>query len=166
MVRVIASKQKKNSLMDKMTLLSKIRKALINDKIAKKICKEKGVGEWFLKGVPIDFGEIKPSAKTVDSSIILNNKLMDKPFNIMMRYVIHELTHSIQHVQDQESKRDTEEYLDRPTEIEAFKNQIEYDADKRGEDKAEEYVDGLLDFHDIKGKERKDKKDELLEDLD
>ncbi len=137
----------------------------MNDKIAKKICKEKGVGEWFLAGVPIKFDKMKQSAKTVDSRIILNRKLLKKDFDIIMRYVIHELTHSIQHVQDYEkrSKMEEKEYLDKDTEVEAFRYQIEFDSKNRGKHKAEEYVEELLDYHDITGKDREDKKDELLD---
>jgi hypothetical protein len=163
MIRITSSKNK-NQLFDEITILSKIRNALLNDKVAKKICKEKGVGEWFLDGVPILFDDIKQSAKTVDSRIVLNRKLKDRPFNILMRYVIHELTHSIQHVQKirgKSKKRDTD-YLDRDTEIEAFKYQVEFDSDKRGKGKDKEYVEDLLDYHDISGEEREDKKDVLL----
>jgi hypothetical protein len=164
MIRITASK-KSSQLFDEITILSKIRKALLNDKIAKKICKEKNVGEWFLEGVPITFDEIKQSAKTIDSNIILNRSLMQKPFDIMMRYVIHELTHSIQHVQKLRSEKtdDNEGYLDKDTEIEAFRYQVEFDEENRGRGKAEEYVEDLLDYHDIKGPDRADKKDELLD---
>jgi hypothetical protein len=165
MIRITSSK-KSNSLLDEITALSKIRNALLNDKIAKKICKEKGIGEWFLAGVPIKFDKIKQSAKTVDSYIILNKSLLKKPFDIMMRYVIHELTHSIQHVQNfrkKDTKKENEEYLDKDTEVEAFKYQVEFDAENRGQGKAEKYVEDLLDYHKIKGKERADKRDELLD---
>jgi len=168
MIRITSSK-KNNQLFDEITALSEIRKALLSDKIAKKICKEKGIGEWFLAGVPIKFEKIKQTAKTVDSYIILNKSLLKKPFDIMMRYVIHELTHSIQHVQNfnkKDIKKDNEEYLDKDTEVEAFKYQVEFDRESRGKGKAEKYVEDLLDYHDITGKDRADKKDELLDESD
>ena len=40
MIRITSSK-KGNKLFDEIAILSKIRKALLNDKVAKKICKEK-----------------------------------------------------------------------------------------------------------------------------
>ena len=165
MIRITSSK-KGDRLSDEISILSKIRSALTNDKVAKKICKEKGVEDWFLEGVPIIFDKIKQSAKTVDSVIILNRELMKKPFDIMMRYVIHELTHSIQHVQSSgkhKNKNSEEDYLDKDTEIEAFKYQVEFDEKERGREKAEEYVDSLLDYHKVRGKDRLDKKDELLD---
>ena len=168
MIRITSSK-KNNKLLSEIDALAKIRDALMNDKVAKKISKEKGMKNEFLAGVNISFAEIKPSAKTVDSFIILNKKLLKKPFSVMMRYVIHELTHSIQHVQNFEKKdrrKDKEDYLDKDTEIEAFKYQIEFDAENRGEGKAEKYTEDLLDYHKIKGKDREDKKDKLLGESD
>jgi len=166
MIRITSSK-KSNHLLDENSALSKIRIALLNDKIAKKICKEKGMKESFLAGVNISFGKIKQSAKTVDSNIILNKNLLEKPFDIMMRYVIHELTHSIQHIQNFEKRKEKkkkEDYLDKDTEIEAFKYQIEFDEENRGREKVDEYVEDLLDYHEITGKDRDDKKSELLDD--
>ena len=165
MIIITSSKKDKSKLFDEIELLSKIRRALLNDKVAKKICKEKGVENWFLEGVPISFQEIKPSAKTVDSKIILNEKLARKSFNIIMRYVIHELTHAIQHADKYGKKRpkkDKGEYLDKGSEIEAFQYQVEFDSNKRGKGKAEEYVEELLEYHDLSEGEKKDKRTELL----
>jgi len=165
MIRVIASKKKSNSLLEQMEILSHVRTALMNDKVAKQICKDKGMGEWFLKSVPISFDKLKPTAKTINGKIVLNPKLMKKPFNILMRYVIHELTHAIQHVDDFGEKEDdkSQDYLDREDEVEAFQYQVEYDVGERGLEKVEEYVEGLLDFHDIPAVKQNDKKEELLD---
>ena len=165
MIIITSSKENKDSLVDEVELLAKVRRALLNDKTAKKICREKNIGEWFLSGVPIKFEDIKQSAKTVNAHIILNKELAEKPFEILMRYVIHELTHAIQHTQNDNKKNNTDEaedYLDKDTEVEAFKYQIEFDSKKRGDSKAEEYVDDLLDFHNLRGQDRDEKKRELL----
>tara|TARA_Y100001938_G_C8070752_1_gene422910 strand:+ start:728 stop:1237 length:510 start_codon:yes stop_codon:yes gene_type:complete len=162
---ITSSKKDKNKLFDEIELLSKVRKALLNDKVAKKICREKDVGNWFLEGVPISFDRIKPSAKTVDSKIILNEKLAEKSFEIIMRYVIHELTHAIQHADKYGNKKQdkrNKEYLDRGSEIEAFQYQVEFDSNKRGKEKAEEYVEELLEYHDLSGDDKADKRVELL----
>ena len=55
------------------------------------------------------------------------------------------------------------DYLDLPSEEEAFKIQLEYKEREEGEESAEDYVEGLLDHHKIKGKEREEKKQELME---
>jgi hypothetical protein len=164
MIKIYASK-KENSVMEKIMLLSELRSTLINDKIAKEICKENNIDNTFLLGVPISFDELDVSAKTVDGSILLNQKLMEKEFDIVMRYVIHELVHAIQHAdgksRDKEDK--AKDYLDKQTEVDAFIEQIKFDKENRGEEAAEEYVEELLDHHDLFGKKRKEKKEELLD---
>ena len=77
--------------------LSRIRSELLNDPIAKDIASDlKEDADKFLKCVSISFDELDVSAKTTNGNIILNQKLIDKPFPVMMRYVIHELTHAVQ----------------------------------------------------------------------
>jgi hypothetical protein len=154
--------------MRQMETLSKIRTALMNDYVAKEICEENNVGHWFLVSVPIRFEDLKVTAKTVNGNIILNPKLMKKPFEILMRYVIHELVHAIQHIEEYGSKQTDKkkDYLNREDEIEAFQYQVKYDEDQRGEDKVDEYVDGLLKFHDVPEDQRKDKKKEIMERAD
>jgi predicted metal-dependent peptidase len=148
-----------------MESLSKIRTALMNDDIAKEICKDLGIGEWFLTSVPIRYEEIKVTAKTVNGNIILNPKLMKKPFDILMRYIIHELVHAIQHIHEYGEKQTDKrkDYLNREDELEAFQYQVKFDEEHRGEDKAERYVDRLLNFHDVPEGKKKEKKKEIME---
>lgn len=164
MIKIYASK-KRSSIFDKIMLLSEVRSTLINDKIAKDICKENKIEKDFLLGVPISFDELDVSAKTIDGCIFLNEKLMEKEFDILMRYVIHELVHAIQH-SDKNAKNkedDSKDYLDKQSEIDAFIEQVKFDKENRGEDAAEEYVEELLDHHNLKGRKRDKKKEELLE---
>lgn len=166
---IVMAKKTKKGLLQKIMLLSKVRAELINDSIAKDICKENDVDKDFLKGVPITFKDIDVAAKTIDSEIILNTKLIKKPFDIVMRYVIHELVHAIQHCKanGKSSKKDkSEDYLDKKTEVEAFQQQIRYESKVNGEESAEEYVEGLLDYHGMDGKRGDKKKEELMEEVD
>ena len=162
------AKKQENKVMEEQELLSKIRSALINDSVAKDICKEYDIGNWLLKSVPIRFEKLEVSARTTDGNIILNKELKKKPFEIIMRYVIHELTHAVQHAKkDPNLKKDKKKkYLDKENEIEAFQNQIKYADKKRGRSKTLEYVDDLLEYHDIDGKKKVQKKKMLLEKLD
>lgn len=166
---IVRAKKKEKNLLQKIMLLSKVRTELMNDSIAKDICKENDIDEEFLAGVPIRFDKLDVSAKTINSEIILNTKLMEKSFDIIMRYVIHELVHAIQH-SERNGKRKKEDksadYLDKESEIEAFQKQVLYESEVNGEKSAEKYVDGLLDYHDIEGKEGKEKKRELMEEVD
>jgi predicted SprT family Zn-dependent metalloprotease len=140
----------------------------MNDYVAKEICEENSIGSWFLASVPIRFEDLKVTAKTVNGSIVLDPKLMKKPFKILMRYVIHELVHAIQHIEEYGKKQTDKrkDYLNREDEIEAFQYQVKYDEDQRGEAKVEEYVDGLLKYHDVPEDQRKDKKKEIMERAD
>ena len=164
MIKIYASNDS-ISIMDKIMLLSEVRATLINDKIAKDICKENNIEKDFLLGVPISFDKLDVSAKTIDGSIFLNEKLAKKDFDILMRYVIHELVHAIQHSDEKNKNKEdkAEDYLDRQSEIDAFVEQIKFDKKNRGKDAAEEYVEELLDHHNIKGDRREKKREELLE---
>ena len=150
--------------MKQMETLARIRTSLMNDETAKDICSENDIEYWFLTSVPISFDNLKVTAKTVNGNITLNPKLMKKPFKIIMRYVIHELVHAIQHVKDYGKKQDDKrkDYLNREDEIEAFQYQVKYDNRNRGMEKTEEYVDGLLDYHDLPENKKKDKKKEIM----
>lgn len=167
----ISSLKKEDNLMSQISYLARIRESLINDQIAKIICDDMGFDYKFLMGVPIRFEKIDVSAKTVNSNISLNPKLMNKSFGIVMRYVIHELVHCFQHVKDYKKKKnndskDNEDYLDDKDEIEAFQWQIKYDEESRGEEQVGEYVDDLLEYHDVPKTERDDKKELFLEKTD
>lgn len=163
-MKIIASSKKKNNRLTEVEILAKLRSFLANSSLAKEICREKNLSETFLQGVPISFDDMKESAKTVNSNIYLNRKLADKPLDMIKRYLIHELTHAVQHVVEPgvSAKMKKKEYLDKDTEVEAFQNQIEFQKSREGKEATEKYVENLLDFHDIKGKKREDKKDELL----
>jgi len=82
-----------------------------------------------------------------------------------MRYIIHELVHAIQHI-DEYGKKQTDkrkDYLNREDELEAFQYQVKFDEEHRGEDEAEKYVNRLLSFHDVPKNKRQEKKEEIME---
>jgi hypothetical protein len=160
------SKKRSYTIRDAFKKLSEIRSEILNDPIAKDIASElNDDSDNFLKCVSISFGELDVSAKTWNGNVILNHKLMDKPFPIMMRYVVHELTHAVQHIlnngsQNSKSKGD---YLGKDTEVEAFQRQVEYHAENVSDKDAEKYVDELLAYHDTPKSKREDMREELLE---
>ena len=149
--------------------LSKIKNAMKEDEVVEEIFEDAGHHLDTLDGINIDFSdEIDVSAKTINSRILLNKKLLDESFDIMMRYAVHELVHALQHMESEDAIEsymayDKEEYLDRPDEIEAFQRQNQYDANQRGEEEVVAYVEDLVDYHDIPPDEQEDKKEELLE---
>lgn len=166
MITIIAKKNKTN-LHNIIELLAEIKRTMRNDDVVKEICKEHGFDIDILDGIPIEFIEdLEASAKTTNSCIKLNSNLLDEEFEVIMRYAVHELVHALQHMLPDNYNCDDEEYLERPDELSAFQYQIKYEDKERGKDKAEEYVDDLIEYHEIPPEKQENKKEELLEKTD
>jgi hypothetical protein len=167
---VTAKKKKIESIENQVKILSKVKKYLKKDPVIKEICDEYGRRPEDLDGVSITFdSKLDVTAKTVDGKMFLNTSLLDEKFEILCRYVVHELTHVFQHMEKEfrknRAKRE-KEYLERPEEIEAFQNQIKFDANNRSEEEAKKYVNKLLRYHEVKDEEEADsKRKELLKKL-
>ncbi len=165
---IIIAKQNKNNkdLEDRISLLSRIKKEIKQDEVCKDICKEHGFDLSIIDGISIDFDDdIDVSAKTINSKIFLNSGLLEKSFETIMRYVVHELVHAFQHMKmyGEDKNKKEQEYLDDENEVEAFKRQVEFQAKEEGVDKAEDYVEDLIEYHEVPEDERNSKKNELLE---
>tara|TARA_Y100000034_G_scaffold115355_1_gene152424 strand:+ start:962 stop:1501 length:540 start_codon:yes stop_codon:yes gene_type:complete len=171
-MKIVRSKKKSKSpsLVEVNNILANIRLFLLRNPVAKEMCKEMGFEESILYGISISFSDdLDVAAKTVNSNIILNIDLHDEDFSIIMRYVIHELTHAFQHMKRADSKDpyDNFEYLDRPDELEAFQYQIEFDDEYGvGESDTAEYVEELMEYHDIDKEDKGNKREELLDKTD
>ena len=119
-----------------------------------------------IDSVHVEFSDLDVSAKTKDAKIYLNRKMLESDSDIKdpAHYLAHEITHYLQQVTGNVAGHsDVEDYLDKPTEEEAFRIQVDFKKRNEGEDEAQTYVEELLDHHDIDGKEREEKRDELLE---
>jgi hypothetical protein len=165
MIVVFAKKDGDDRLERTIELLSEIKENLKTSDIAKEICKKYGYDIDIIDGIPIEFkDDLGSSAKTINSKISISDELIDAPIEKIMRYAIHELVHALQHMQryGKEDPYKDKKYLDRPDEIEAFQSQIEFEAKEVGMDEAEDYVDDLLDYHDIPENDKDDKKEELM----
>lgn len=163
---IVFAKAAKNELADEIETLKEIKNKLKDDPIIIALFKEYGRDISLFDGIPIDISDdIDVSAKTINSRIILNKRLLEEPFEILCRYAVHELVHSLQHL-DIDTNEDPYadlDYLDRPDELKAFQEQIKYDEENRSKEDVIDYVEDLLDYHDIDEDDREDKKDELLE---
>ena len=161
---ITAKKKAKDlSVLENMKDLAEIRKDLLNNSIAKEICDDNNIGSWFLAVVPIMFSELEVSAKTEDGNILLSDDLKDHPHKTRMRYVLHELVHAIQHSLDKNKDSDKErDYLDRDDELEAFQYQLKFDKDNMSKGDLDEYLDNLMDHHDIPDVDRESKIIELM----
>lgn len=171
MIIIIAKKEESEySLQDSIEMVSDIKASLKDNEIVKEICKEHGFDLDIIDGIAIEFGdpeEVDASAKTVNARIFLNEMLLDGPYEEIMRYAIHELVHALQHMEREENEPadpyESMEYLDRPDELEAFQYQIKFEEEARGKEKAEEYVNELIEYHEIPHHHRENKKEELME---
>lgn len=147
-------------------MIKKLKEYLRTDETTLKMFKEYKVDIAELEYIPMMFGNIDVSAKTDHGIIIYNYRLlMDGDFFKDFSYGVHEMTHWLQQTTGSKATISSDEgsYLDNPYEQEGFQNQVVYIADQFGEEEAENYVDDLLDHHDIDSKkEIKDKKETLM----
>lgn len=120
-----------------------------------------------IDSVPISFQDLDVSAKTKDEEILINRSLLEDGFEDDIHYIVHELCHYLQQsTGDVLEYKDLSnlDYLEKPTELEAFQYQVQFMRDYYGDSEAEQYVDDLLDFHEYSGDKRKEKKTKLLGD--
>jgi hypothetical protein len=146
-------------------MLKKMREYLKKDGVVQEMFNEYGVDIEEIDFIPMRFGKLEVSAKTNHGVIIFNYKLLtDGDFFKDFSYGVHEMTHWLQQTTGNKPTKSSDdgEYLDNKYEIEGFTNQVEYIANQFGEDEAENYVDDLLEHHEIDGKKYNDKKEELM----
>jgi uncharacterized protein YxeA len=91
--------------------------------------------------------------------------LTDGDFFKDFSYGVHEMTHWLQQTTGTKATKSSDDgsYLDNPYEQEGFQNQVEFIADQFGDQEAEQYVDDLLEHHEVEDKkEVKEKKETLM----
>lgn len=150
-------------------IIQKAKNAIKKNKIFKDMCKECNVNPEIIDIIPMKFGDIKVSANTSHGIITLNYKLLcDGDFLKDHMYIIHECKHYLDQCYGDGPTvgANDGDYLHNEDEQSAFQKQIEYIDDQFGEDKAEEYTDHLLDYHEKDGKERKNLKEKLMKEID
>jgi hypothetical protein len=146
-------------------LIDRAKKYLKKDKIWKKVCQDFGHKPDIIDHIPTMFSDLDVSAKTHHGVVIINYKVLsDGEFFTDYSYLIHEYTHWFQQCFGEKPTQssDNGSYLDNKYEQEGFQNQLEYIAHHFGEDDAEEYVEGLLEHHDIKSKSKQDELESVL----
>ena len=147
-------------------MIKKMREYLKQNEVVKKMFDEYKVDISEIDLIPMMFGNLDVSAKTDHGVIIFNYKLLtDGDWFKDFSYGVHEMTHWLQQTTGTKATKSSDEgsYLDNPYEQEGFQNQVEYIADQFGDEEAEQYVDDLLEHHEIEDKkEVKDKKETLM----
>jgi hypothetical protein len=138
--------------------------------VYKDMCKKCDVDIDVIDLVPVKFGDLDVSARTERGIITLNWKLLcNGNFFNNYHYLVHECDHYYRQCYGERPSKGADDgsYLDNPDEQAAFQKQIRYIDDEFGEDEAEDYVEHLLNHHDVKNsKEREDKKEKLMKDVD
>src|SRR5208282_1557888 len=146
-------------------MIKKMREYLKQNDIVQKMFKEYKVDIAEIDFIPMMFGNLDVSAKTDHGIIIYNYKLLtDGDFFKDFSYGVHEMTHWLQQTTGTKATKSSDDgdYLRNPFEQEGFANQVQYIADQFGEDEAKEYVDDLLEHHDVDNKKEKNELKEIL----
>lgn len=149
-----------------MKAIDRAKKKLKNDETMQAIFKEYGETVDIIDLIPTAFSDLDVSATTNHGVVYLNYSLLcDGDFTKDYQYLIHEYTHWADQCLGKRPTQsaDDGEYLKNPDEQKGFANQMEYVAREYGEDEAEEYVDNLLEHHEVKRKDQEDIKEKLLE---
>lgn len=147
-------------------LINRAKKFLKKNQVVIDMCKEYDLDVDIIDLIPVKFGDLDVSARTDHGVITLNYKLLcDGDFFNDYHYLVHEQKHFFQQCFGDKPTQGADDgnYLDNPYEVDSFQRQVEYIDDMLGEEEAENYIEHLLDHHDVKGKEKEDKKEELME---
>ena len=143
-------------------LLNKIKQKIKKSDTVKNMCEEYGEDVSIIDLVPMAFLELDVSAKTEKGCIYFNYDLVDRP-NEIDHYACHELLHFFQQCFGDgptKGSTDSEDYLDNEYEQEGFQAQTEYLSETRDDQAAVNYVEQVLNHHNVddvdKAKRRKD----------
>ena len=146
-------------------MIKKMREYLKQNEVVQAMFKEYKVDIEEIDYIPMMFGNLDVSAKTDHGVIIYNYKLLtDGDWFKDFSYGVHEMTHWLQQTTGTKATKSSDDgsYLDNPYEQEGFQNQVQYIADQFGDAEAEQYVDDLLEHHEVESKKEVEEKKETL----
>jgi hypothetical protein len=143
-------------------ILDKLKKRVFNHDVVKDIFKKYKLNKDEIDLIPVCFAKIPVSARTNHGIIYLNIDLASD-ISDNDHYLAHEVTHFAQQTTGSKPTQgsDADDYLDNPVEQEGFRNQTKYISDTQGDEVAEEYIDQVMDYHDVDTDDKK--RDKLLE---
>ena len=159
------AKNKTISREDQLKLINKLKEKVKTNDVVKDLFKEYKADINDIDLIPVCFKDLDVSARTEYGAIYLNNSFLDGNLMDDDHYLVHELTHVLQQCYGDKptESSDSGDYLANKYEQEGFQRQTEYISDTQGEEEAEEYIENLLDHHDvIDEKKREKRKDQLL----
>jgi hypothetical protein len=145
-------------------LLNSVKEKIKSNDVLINMFKKHGVNIDYLDLFPMAFSDsIDVSARTDHGVIYFNAKLLEKP-DQLDHYMIHELSHVAQQCFRNSATQGANDgdYLDNKFEQEGFRNQTEYLSETRSPEVAEEYIDKVLDHHDVDSKKEREKRKKKL----
>lgn len=148
---------------ESLPILQKVREKIKKSDVVIDLCKEYGVEVDYIDLIPMAFLDIEVSARTDKGCIYFNYALLDDGFENDDHYMAHEIVHHFQQCFGDgptEGSSGSEDYLDNEYEQEGFQAQTEYLSETRDDEAAVDYIEQVLDHHDVteddKAKRRKD----------
>lgn len=151
--------------------IEKLRRDLKKDPITQELFDEYEVSISELDHIPMFFAHLPVSARTEHGIIYFNIELIEEEgepnnekWHKNYHYAHHELTHYLQQTTGTSPTKGSAEdsYLDNEYEQEGFQEQTKFISHHKGKEEAENYIDQVLDHHNIDEQEREEKKEELL----
>src|SRR3990167_6472565 len=145
---------------DLLKLINNVKQRVKKHDVVKEVFGKYGIDIDEIDLVPMCFADIDVSARTERGIIYFNYKLLeDGDFEKDDHYMVHELSHFAQQSYKPTKSSDDGDYLENSAEQEGFQNQTRYISDTRGDEKAEEYINKVLDHHKVEDpKERREKR--------
>ena len=152
-----------NMITEQLSLIDKLKAEVKDSDAWKEACDLHKVNPEHIFLIPMTFSDIDVSARTENGVVYINNKLLENKDRIPS-YITHECVHWLQQCfSDGPTEGSTDDnYLDNPFEQEGFRAQTSFIEETEGDDEAEEYIDQVLDHHDVPSDERAERKKELL----
>jgi len=150
---------------DEQEFVEKMKRRVKRDPDVQEKFREYGVDLDEIDDIQVEFCDLDVSAKTKDQKIQLNRAMLnpDNDIGDPAHYLAHELVHVLQQITGNIIGHFmVDDYLDKPTELEAFQVQVKFKERHESKEEADEYIESLLDHHDIDDpKERSEKQKEL-----
>lgn len=148
-------------------ILKKVRERAKNDRTIQEAFEKYDVDIEEIDYLPMCFMDLDVSARTQHGIIYFNLKLLEDsdPISKLLEYASHELVHVLQQTtgdEPTEGSNSSDDYLKSPEEQEGFQFQTKHISRTKGPEKAEEYIDRVLDHHNVDEDEKEDKKEDLL----
>lgn len=141
---------------DILSLIDQAKEKVKESDVYKDICKEYKAKSYYIDNVAVVFSpDLDVSARTDGGVIYINAKYIED-IDETAHYIVHEFTHWCQQClgDGPTYSPDSDDYLADDNELEGFKNQVEFIKENEDYTGAKDYVDKLLDHHDVDGKER------------